>query len=143
MQLLRDTVLAVSLLLPGWAMAEDGQTDQSGLLVELNAADLVGETCRLTFLLRNGLEVDVDQLTVETVLFSKQGQVILLTLFDFGAIPVGRPRVRQFQVPNVSCSALGMVLVNGADTCTGEGLTAAGCEKVMSVTSRTDIALEG
>ena len=136
-------LLTVALLVPGLASAQDTEAERAGLSVELNAADLVGETCRLTFVLRNGLDVDVTQLTVETVLFSKEGKVMLLTLFDFGALPVGRPRVRQFQVPNVSCEGLGMVLVNGADTCSGDGLTPATCERALSVSSRTDIALEG
>jgi len=143
MKLLRNTVLALTLLFPGLAAGEETKSEAPELSLELNAADLVGETCRLTFLLHNNLEVDVEQFTVETVFFSDKGQVVLLTLFDFGALPIGRPRVRQFQIPNVSCSGLSMVLVNGTDTCAGEGLSPAICERSMSVSSRTDIALEG
>lgn len=136
-------LLAAALLFPDPSPAQQTEGESAGLSVELNAADPVGETCRLTFVLRNDMDVDIDQLTVETVLFSKEGQVVLLTLFDFAAIPVGRPRVRQFQVPNVSCDSLGMVLVNGADTCSGDGLDPATCESTLSVSSRTNIALEG
>ena len=77
------------------------------------------------------------------MLFSKDSQVILLTLFDFAALSIGRPRVRQFQVPDTSCDTLGMVLVNGADTCDGGDLTASTCEQALAVSSRTTIALEG
>ncbi len=121
-----------------------GLAAQSATLsVELNGADTMGEACRLTFVIRNGLPMDVEKFVVETVLFTSDGQVSLLTLFDFARVPAGRLRVRQFQVPNASCDAISMVLINGADTCTGEGLDARSCEAAMSVSSRTSIALEG
>ena len=143
MQPLRNIVFALFLVFPGLAGAEEGAPASPRLSVELNATDTVGEACRLTFLLRNEMTVDIDQFVIETVLFSKEGQVILLTLFDFNAIPVGRPRVRQFQVPDTSCDRLGMVLVNGADTCSGGDLTAATCESAMALSSRTSIPLDG
>lgn len=139
LSILLTTFLGV--LTPTLAGAEE--TTSPRLSLELNAADTVGEACRLTFLLRNEMEQDIDQFVVETVLFSKSNQVVLLTLFDFAALPIGRPRVRQFQVPDTSCDTLGMVLVNGADTCSGGELTAATCEKSLSVSSRTAIPLEG
>ncbi|MEM6309833.1 MAG: hypothetical protein AAF754_07265 [Pseudomonadota bacterium] len=139
LSILLTTFLGV--LSPTLAGAEE--TTSPRLSPELNAADTVGESCRLTFLLRNEMEQDIDQFIVETVLFSKSNQVVLLTLFDFAALPIGRPRVRQFQVPDTSCDGLGMVLVNGADTCSGGALTAAICEKSLSVSSRTAIPLEG
>ena len=147
MHLSNPLALAAALLLPSLSFAEEnsGESAQTvkALEVELNAADNVDDACKLTFLLRNGLDADVDQLTVETVLFSTDGQVILLTLFDFGNLPAGRPRVRQFEVPNLSCEGVGMLLINGADACTGEGLSPALCEDALSVTSRTDIRVEG
>ena len=139
LSILLTTFLGV--LSPTLAGAEE--TTSPRLSLELNAADTVGEACRLTFLLRNEMEQDIDQFVIETVLFSKSNQVVLLTLFDFAALPIGRPRVRQFQVPDTSCDGLGMVLVNGADTCSGGALTAAICEKSLSVSSRTAIPLEG
>ncbi|MEP5212039.1 hypothetical protein [Sulfitobacter pontiacus] len=113
------------------------------LSLELNAADNFGESCRLSFLLRNETDTDITSFVAETVLFSDQGQVALLTLFDFGLLPKGRPRVRQFQVPEISCDRLGMVLINGADTCTGGDHTAQSCAAVLSLTSRVKIKLEG
>jgi hypothetical protein len=134
----RKFLACIALCAPAALVAQS-----NALEVELNAAQTVGEACQLTFVIRNGLQTDVEKFVVETVLFTEDGQVSLLTLFDFARVPAGRPRVRQFQVPNASCDGISMVLINGADTCTGEGLDVRSCEAAMVVSSRTSIALEG
>lgn len=113
------------------------------LNIELNAADTVGESCRLSFLLKNDAPTDIDAFVAETVLFSDTGQVALLTLFDFGTLPSGRPRVRQFQVPEISCDRLSTVLINGADTCEGVDHSTSRCAAALTLTTRVKIALEG
>jgi len=142
MQLLRHVILILAILQPQFASAQSAATPQR-LLLELNAADIVGEACRLTFFVHNEMDTDVEKLVVETVFFSTDGKVELLTLFDFAAIPVGRPRVRQFQVPDTSCDRIGMVLVNGTDACEGGDLSTSLCEKALQVSSRTTIELKG
>ncbi|WP_245626846.1 hypothetical protein [Aestuariivita boseongensis] len=115
----------------------------TGIGIELNAADTIGDACRLTFVATNGSANAVDQAVFETVLFSEEGRVTLMTLFDFGALPAGVPRVRQFQIPDISCNRLGLVLVNGADTCRVQGVEAEICGTGLSTTSRTDIEMKG
>ncbi len=127
---------------PLLASAQDASAPPQ-LSIELNAVDTIGESCRLTFLLTNSMATDIDKFVAETVLFSDQGTVELLTLFDFAALPKGRARVRQFQVPDVSCDRLGMVLFNGADTCDGTDHTATSCTAALRLTSRTKIELAG
>lgn len=139
MPILRYATLLIALCLPGLAPAQD----DPALRIELNAADTVGESCRLTFVLRNTLDQQIDQMIAETVLFSNDGQVLLLTLFDFGTLPVARPRVRQFQVPDASCDRLGMVLINGMDTCQVGDAASGACAAALSLSSRTPIGLEG
>ncbi|MEM6595551.1 MAG: hypothetical protein AAF672_12250 [Pseudomonadota bacterium] len=125
---------------PGTVLAQDAD---AGLRVELNAIDTLGENCRLTFVLQNKMPDDIDQLVAETVLFSDEGSVVLLTLFDFAAVPAGRSRVRQFQVPNTSCDRLGQVLMNGIDTCTISGAASQSCAQNLDASSRVRIALGG
>jgi hypothetical protein len=126
-------------LVPGAALAET----PPGIGIELNAGDTIGANCRLTFVATNALPDAVEQAVFETVLFSDEGRVALMTLFDFGALPAGVPRVRQFQIPDIACNRLGMVLVNGADTCRVNGGEAQVCGAGLSTTSRTDIDLRG
>ena len=139
MRLLRKLTLIAMTFLPTAAFTQDA----NGLSIELNAADTVGESCRLTFVLSNRLEQDIDKLVAETVLFSDKGGVVLLTLFDFATLPAGRPRVRQFQVPETSCDRLGQVLINGVDTCTIDGAQSGACQTALTLSSRAKIGLEG
>src|SRR6056297_4338438 len=92
------------------------ETDQGAhVALDLNAVQQTGDACRISFLIQNGHATDIAQATYEAVLFDSEGRVDRLTLFDFGALPSARPRVRQFVVPDLSCEALGRLLINGAE----------------------------
>ena len=114
-----------------------------GISIELNAAQTVDTSCTLTFLIANGLDVQVDKAVYETVLFAKNGQVNRLTLFDFGELPPSRPRVRQFAVPGITCDQLGRILFNGANTCDGTGLANGICITDLALSSRIEIEVRG
>ncbi|MGR3494645.1 hypothetical protein [Citreimonas sp.] len=113
------------------------------LSIELNAAETEGEACKMSFVVINGHEADIAQAVFETVLFDAEGQVDRLTLFDFGALPAGRTRVRQFVIPGTPCDGLGRVLFNGADTCEAEALGADACEADLRLDSRAGIDVLG
>ncbi|WP_299558927.1 hypothetical protein [uncultured Sulfitobacter sp.] len=120
------------------------ETDIDGRVsVELNAAETIETSCKLTFLITNGLEQPIDTVVYEAVLFDADGQVNRLTLFDFGALPQARPRVRQFVVPKLTCEGLSRVLFNGANSCEGAEVEAAVCETGLLATSRTGIEVSG
>lgn len=121
--------------------AEEGQRPH--VSVELNAVEQVDTSCRVSFLVRNGHATDLDQVVYETVLFDTEGRVDRLTLFDFGALPSNRPRVRQFVVPDLQCASLGRVLINGAETCTGENLPENACSGDLDLRSRTAVEVLG
>ena len=127
---------------PHHAVADEA--DLTGkVAIELNTVSEGENSCTLTFMVTNGHSVDIDKLVFETVLFDAAGAVDRLTLFDFGALPVGRPRVRQFAVPNLACSGLGRVLFNGVHTCEATGLEARTCADGLVPTSRGEIELLG
>lgn len=107
--------------------------------IELNAAETKEGSCLVTFLVTNGFAMTLDKVVYETVLFDQEGQVNRLTLFDFGALPPARPRVRQFAVPDLTCDAIGRVLINGASTCSGVQTDAAVCDASLVTSSRTGI----
>jgi hypothetical protein len=120
------------------------ETDISGRIsVELNAVETTDTACILTFMIINGLEVTIDRVVYETVLFDTGGQVNRLTLFDFGMLPPVRPRVRQFAVPNLSCDRLGRILFNGANACEGAGLDDGVCDSGLMPSTRTDVEVLG
>ena len=113
------------------------------LALELNSAADVEGACRLTFVVENSLAADVSSLVLEAVIFDANGGVNRLTLFDFQSVPSGRPRVRQFDLAGSACGSVASVLVNGINTCDGEGLDPNFCQDALSVGSRLDIKVQG
>nr|WP_274705538.1 hypothetical protein [Salipiger pentaromativorans] len=128
--------LAAGLLLPTALAAQEG-----ALALELNAQEQTETGCKLSFLARNSHDSDIAGAVFETVLFDTGGQVERLTLFDFGALPAGKPRLRQFVVPGLQCEALGQILINGATRC--EAGTPGACTQGLRLTSRTDVEMMG
>jgi len=133
---------ALSLAAP--VVAQEPGKDAPALSLTLNTLQPTGAGgCRLTFVIRNGLGSDIESLVTEAVLFDAGGQVATLTLFDFGSLPAGRPRVRQFDLAGPSCDGIGEVLVNGIGTCEGAGLTPAACLDGLRLSSETDVEVSG
>ena len=130
---------AAALGTPALAQEELG----ARLSIELNAAETEGDACRMSFVVINGHDSDISKAVFETVLFDAEGQVDRLTLFDFGALPAGRTRVRQFMISGTPCDRLGRVLFNGADTCEAETLEPAACESDLRLESRSGIEVIG
>jgi hypothetical protein len=106
---------AVVLLRPASA-----QTDGDGaLMIELNRVDQIGASCRFTFLADEQPRRGCPRFTLETVIIDAEGVVDRLTLFEFGVLPDGHPRVRQFDVPSLACTDVARILINGVSECGG------------------------
>jgi len=128
---------------PAVVSAQSAQDAPSGLFLELNAVQDVGGACRLTFLARNGTGVAIDQAVFETVIFDKSGGVVSLSLFDFRDLPADRPRVRQFELPEMACDTVGQALINGASSCVVVGVESEVCDEALSLGSRIAVELLG
>lgn len=132
--------VAFMLALPVQVLAQDaGAGLAPTITVELNSTMQLDDACQLTFMLRNGLGSDVAALVFETVLFTNDGAVDRLTLFDMRDLPAGAPRVRQFNVPALMCDDLGRVLINGVADCSGPS----DCGDVFEYSSRIDVEFLG
>ena len=131
--------------LAGEALGQDtaAPAEPPLLAVELNLVEQHEKTCRLTFVAQNTLGGDLLALVFETVLFDRAGQVIDLTLFDFQDLPDGSPRVRQFDLADVSCASIGRVLFNDVHACTSESLTPEVCATGLRWSSRTGVEVLG
>ncbi len=139
--------LAVAVLLtgavPALVLAQPAEDAPSRLFLELNAVQDVGGACRLTFLAHNGTGSTIDQAVFETVIFDTSGGVVSLSLFDFRDLPADRPRVRQFELPEMACDTVGQALINGASSCVVDGAESGVCDKALSLGSRLDVELLG
>lgn len=124
------------------ALAQDAASEPT-IALELNGVEPFDTACRLTFMATNGLATDIDKFVVETVILTTEGKVARLTIFDLRALPTDRPRVRQFDVPELACDSVGQVLINGVDACDGEGHQPATCSKALDLSTLTDVELIG
>ncbi|MEL7280021.1 MAG: hypothetical protein AAFY35_07465 [Pseudomonadota bacterium] len=129
------------------AFSEPGAADEAeigkAVSIELNAVKEGESSCALTFMIINGHDSAIEKAVYETVLFDSSGQVDRLTLFDFGTLPPGRPRVRQFSVGGMTCANLGQILINGTHTCDAADLAEGACDKDLQLNSRTEIEVIG
>lgn len=136
------TAITASLGFASTVVAQD--TDMGAAVqIELNAVTANEGSCTLTFLVTNGHVSPITKVVYETVLFDSAGQVERLTLFDFGTLPPGRPRVRQFSIPGLACEDLSQVLINGARTCEAPDLADSACEAGLILQTRTRIGVIG
>ena len=139
----RLALAAITVSFPMIAQAQSEGASQSGLLMELNTVQDVEGACRLTFLVDNKTGEAIDSVSFETVIFDASGSVVRLSLFNFRDLPVDRPRVRQFDLPGLTCDGLGQALINGANTCVVAGTDSQLCDDALKLNSRTDVELLG
>ena len=125
--------LGLALAVAGTAAAQDA----GGIALDLNRLDPADNACRLTFVADNAL-APLSALALETVLFNQAGRVAALTLFDFGDLPEGSRRVRQFDVAGLACDDVAQVLVNGVASCTGDGVDTTICAQSLDITGSVE-----
>jgi hypothetical protein len=106
--------------------------------IELNAVEDRAGGCRMTFVATNGLGADLSALVLEAVIFSPEGLVARLVLLDFQDLPQARPRVRQFDLPDLECAKVGQILINQVGSCTGQDLPEQACADALQTSSRID-----
>lgn len=123
------------------ARAED--LGPSSLSIDLNALEQIDQACRLVFVATNGTAASIDAVVLETVVFDTAGTVDRLALFDFKALPVGKTRVRQFDLPETRCSDIGRVLINGAESCKGPSLKGTECMDQLDLKSSSKTEIVG
>lgn len=119
------------------AMAATGEA----IKLELNAARANGDACRMSFLFRNDMPQEIEDLALEVVFFNTDGLVEQFFMLKSGRLPEGKSRVRQFDMPKMACDGISRILVNDVAACDGGALTPRACLDALDVTSRSDIGL--
>ncbi|MBB4303204.1 hypothetical protein GGD81_002247 [Rhodobium orientis] len=122
-------LLAVSMVTPAGAA--------ESLPMELNKAATVAGKCRVTMVVRNGLARPLSALSVDVVVFDKEGGVAGYSALNFGALPAGKMRVRQYDIAEMPCAEISRLLINDIRKC-GEGGEAQ-CLGLLEPSSRLDI----
>jgi hypothetical protein len=135
------------LLLPLGAMAQGmpAPADKPAagkVAVELNNLEQADKACRVTFVVTNGLAAEIGELALETVLFDRANVVQRFVVLKSGRLPAGRTRVRQFDLPELSCDRIGRILVNDVTECSAAQMSPAACIAAVAVSSRAKVGLE-
>ncbi|MCK7613755.1 hypothetical protein [Roseibium sediminicola] len=109
--------------------------------IQLNEAVTVDDACRLTFVIRNDLADTVQALGLDLVVFDTSEGVSGYAAVDFGGLPAGKTRVRQYDVLKGDCASIARVLLNDVRACEIGGSAGADCLPLLRLSSRSDIDL--
>ena len=134
--------LALGLAVVATAVRSQENT-QPSLAIDLNAMEQINQACRLVFVATNATGKSIDEMTLETVLFDAAGTVNRFALFDFKALPEGKTRVRQFDLPETRCGSLGRILINGAASCKGASVQGTECIDYLDLKSSSKTEIVG
>jgi hypothetical protein len=139
-------------LLTGWLLvatsasaqqpAPNGNDKGGGKLnVALNALAPSAKGCMMTFVAENDLATPISKIAFELAFFNDKNAVDRITVLDFRDLPVGKKRVRQFDMPNVKCEGISRVIVNDTTVC--DGPAAGECKAGLATRSETSVPFEG
>lgn len=109
------------------------------VLLELNNARQAGKDCRISFLISNQMGIEIEQLSLEAVVFDDGGYADKFLVFNTGRLPKGKSIVRQFDLANKLCSKISRILLNRISVCKGVDLTARICLDALATSSRIKV----
>ncbi|MBO9099184.1 hypothetical protein J5289_14795 [Rhizobium sp. B230/85] len=125
----------------GSASAQQQTPVAARLNVELNALTPSAKGCMMTFVAENDMATPIAKISFELAFFNEKNAVDKVTVLDFRELPVGKKRVRQFDMPNLKCEAVTRVIVNDTPVC--DGPAAGECKAALTTRSQTPIPFEG
>ena len=135
---------ALSVLLGLWISISAsglGQADENGKLhVELNNIQKSSTGCRLSFVMKNSMRADIENLSFEIVLFDNNSRVNRILTLKGGALPYNKTRVKRFDIRKALCPDISRILINSVEACKGNGLNPTVCLKALTTSTLTKTA---
>jgi hypothetical protein len=132
--------VAIAAGFPAWS--QQAVPPAAGKLnVELNALAPSAKGCLMTFVAENDMATPINKISFELAFFNDKSTVDKITVLDFRDLPVGKKRVRQFDMPNVKCEAVTRVIINDTPVC--DGPAAGECKAALTTRSQIAVPFEG
>ncbi len=131
----------VALMVAPLAPATAEENAAKGIHFELNKAETVNGTCRVTLVTRNDMASALTAFAIDLVVFDDAEGVAGYAAIDIGALPAGKTRVRQYDVARGDCGGFSRFLVNDVRACEGATGDAPDCLGALRLSSRTEIDL--
>lgn len=126
-------VLALSGAITGTALA----AESGKLSVEFNELEQAEIGCRAVFVLNNGLDKALDNVTLRGVSFDDSGHARLFLSLEVGAMPVNKTRVLRFDLgSDVACDTVGRIVLDDVTSCEGPEMGPAECLAAIALSSR-------
>jgi len=129
------------------AFAEDASaapataTAAHKLNVELNALAPSQKGCMMTFVAENDMATPINKISFELAFFNDKNAVDRVTVLDFRDLPLGKKRVRQFDMPGVKCETVSRIIINDTPVC--DGPAAGECKAALNTRSQISVPFEG
>lgn len=127
------------------AFAEDANATPAAaahkLNIELNALASSQKGCMMTFVAENDMATPINKISFELAFFNDKNAVDRVTVLDFRDLPLGKKRVRQFDMPGVKCETVSRIIINDTPVC--DGPAAGECKAALSTRSQISVPFEG
>ena len=110
------------------------------LAIELNKLTQEDAACRFYFLLENGTEYALTDVTVEFAFFDTDGIFAYRNLFSFGKLGATRNKLTSFTLEQLRCPQVGRVLLNEVINCGLPEAVDIDCDALVTIRHRTGAA---
>lgn len=122
-----------------FAVAPAARAQSGNFALELNKAADVDGTCRLTYVATNNTGIALTKTSYEVAIFDGNGQVSSLLILEFGALPVAKTKVVQFDLKSTPCGDISRIVVNSLAACEAADGTHDDCMSALITSSKTKI----
>lgn len=87
------------------------------IYLELNKLEALGKGCKLTFLLENEGNINVNKFALEFAFLDSKGQLSKLGSLNFGALVSNHKKISQFTLSDLSCDKISSMFINSETAC--------------------------
>jgi hypothetical protein len=139
----RAAIALLALSLAGGAARAEPAAESAAAPIglELNKAEPQTDGCRLYLVLTNGDAEGYQAFKLDFVLFDTQGVILRRLAVEAAPLRADKRTVKLFDVRDVPCGEIGMVLVNEILECQTSAGPAEDCVSRLAVSSRAGIEL--
>ncbi|SDR17010.1 hypothetical protein [Pseudovibrio sp. Tun.PSC04-5.I4] len=134
-------VLPLWITQTGFAQSTEGAKEPV-IALQLNKAETINAGCRVSLLVRNHLNDEISQLSLDLVVFDSTGGISDFLSMKTGRLPTGKTRVQQYDLPSSECNQISSLLINDVSQCEGSAaVSPSSCLDALHVSSRAAIEL--
>ena len=117
--------------------------EQDVVTVELNRAESLTDSCRLSFVISNRTPYAFDSMQWDLFFFDPNSLIAARMAAEAAPLPAGKTSVKLFDVPGIKCEGLGRVLINDVLRCETDSSaeTRIDCLRLTVPSSRAQVEL--